>query len=357
MGLRGVSQRAVGVLTAVVLVGAALVGCGGGDEGSTGEGGGADAGGSADAAKPRDVTLRLDWIVWPEHAGYFVAKDKGWYEDEGLNVELREGHGSGESVQLVAAGKDTFGTGNPGALIEAAAKGAPVTMVADPFQNSGYSAAYLPSSGIKEPKDLVGKTFAGVAGSPGFTLFPAFLESQGIDPDSVKKVTVQAGSEMTGLTSGRFDAVEWNSFAAPLSKAAGADEAEVFAYGDYGIINLGWGIFVHNDTLKDDPDMVKSFVTASLKGWEYALENPDEAAKIMIATAEKSTIDEPTMAAMIRNLKDLTHTDATEGQPLGCMAVEDWEETMAFEKDFQKVTNPPAIDEVMTNSLIDGCEG
>jgi NitT/TauT family transport system substrate-binding protein len=298
----------------------------------------------------------LDWIVWPEHAGYFVALDKGWYKDEGLNVELREGHGSGESVQLVAAKKDTFGTGNPSALVEAAAKGAPITMVADPFQDSGYSAAYLPDSGITSPKDLEGKTFAGVAGSPGYTLFPAFLESQGIDPDSVKTVTVQAGSEMTGLSSGRFDAVEWNSFAAPLSKAAGAGEAEVFAYGDYGIISLGWGIFVHNDTLKDDPEMVKGFVKASLKGWEYALENPDEAAKIMIATAEKSTIDEPTMAEMIRGLVPLTHTDATEGQPLGCMAVEDWETMIEFEKKYVGVKDPPPVSEMMTNRLIDGCE-
>ncbi|MEA2419412.1 MAG: NitT/TauT family transport system substrate-binding protein, partial [Thermoleophilaceae bacterium] len=241
MGLRqGVGQKAALFVSAALLFVVVAAGCGSGDDG----GGGGSAGGPG----LQDVTVRLDWIVWPEHAGYFVALDKGWYEDEGLKVKLQEGHGSGESVQLVAAKKDTFGTGNPSALVEAAAKGAPITMVADPFQNSGYSAAYLPSSGIKTPKDFEGKTFAGVAGSPGYTLFPAFLESQGVDPDSVKKVTVQAGSEMTGLTSGRFDAVEWNTFAAPLSEAAGAKEAEVFPYGDYGIINLGWGIFVHNDT-------------------------------------------------------------------------------------------------------------
>jgi NitT/TauT family transport system substrate-binding protein len=353
MGLmQRAGRTAAGLLTAFVLVGLTVAGCGGDDDSSSGDGGGGQA---ADAKEMRDVSVRLDWIAWPEHAGYFVAVEKGWYKDVGLNVKLNEGHGSAESVQLVAAKKDTFGTGNPSALVEAAAKGASITMVADPFQDSGYSAAYLPSSGIKSPKDFEGKTFAGISGSPGYTLFPAFLQAAGVDPDSVKKVTVQAGSEMSGLRTGRFDGVEWNSFAAPLSKEEGAEDAQLFRYGDYGIINLGWGIFVHNDTLADDPDMVKGFVQASLKGWEYALANPDEAAKITVNAVEKSTIDEPTMAQMIRNLADLTHTETTKDQPLGCMATEDWQKMYEFEKKYQGVKDPPAIDEVMTNEFIEGC--
>jgi NitT/TauT family transport system substrate-binding protein len=337
----------------LVLAGVAMAGCGGDDdkgakaEGSSGGGG----------EEMRDVTLRLDWITWPEHAGYYVAVEKGWYKQEGLNVELREGHGSGQSVQLVNAKKDTFATGNPSALVQGAAKGAQITMVADPFQDSGYGVAYLPDSGISAPADLEGKTFAGIAGSPGYTTFPAFAKSEGFDGDAVKKVTVQAGSEMAGLRAGRFDAVEWNSFAAPLSAEEGAAEVKMFPYGDYGIINLGWGIMVHNDTLEEDPDMVEDFVRASMKGWEYALAHPDEAAKITTEVAEKSTIDEPTMAQMIKNLTELTHTEATEGQPLGCMAAEDWEKTIEFEKKFTGVKNPPAVDELMTNRFLKGCEG
>ncbi|MEA2419964.1 MAG: hypothetical protein QOE60_2170, partial [Thermoleophilaceae bacterium] len=81
----------------------------------------------------------------------------------------------------------------------------------------------------------------------------------------------------------------------------------------------------------------------------------DEAAKIMIATAEKSTIDEPTMAEMIRGLVGLTHTDATKDQPLGCMAAEDWEKTLEFEKKYVGVKDPPPVADLMTNRFIEGC--
>jgi NitT/TauT family transport system substrate-binding protein len=335
------------LVVAVVALAVTVAGCG--SSSSTG------GSGTSSAPKTQKVSVRLDWIVWPEHAGYFVAQAKGWYKQERLDVDLREGQGSGQAVQLVAAGKDTFGTANPSAVVEAAAKGAPITMVADPFQDSGYSVAFLSSSGIRSPRDLIGKTFAGIAGSPGYTLFPAFLKVWRVNPKSVKQVTVQAGSEITGLKSKRFDAVEWNTFAAPLSVSQGAKNVHEFGYGANGVINLGWGMVVNNRTLASDPSLVQRFVRASLKGWTYALAHPDEAAALVAKTAAKSTIKQATMAEMIRALAALTHTKTTSGQPLGCMAREDWAKMLVFEKQYVGVKNPPAPEKLYTNRFVPGC--
>jgi NitT/TauT family transport system substrate-binding protein len=327
-----------------VLIGATA--CGGDDEEATGQ-----------AAKPDEVSLRLDWVAWPHHAGFYVAEAKGWYEEAGLKVKIGEGEGSGSTAQLVAAGRDTFGFIGPSSMIDAVQKGVPLKMVGGFVQDDGFAMATLADSGITDLKDFEGKTVApGPPGSTPFSVFPALMEANGVDIDKIKVVNLPPAAEVGALTSGRVDAVEWNTFAAPLFTKHIDPEKDLnlFKFKDHGVTTLGWGVVASHDTLENDEDVVRRFVEASSKGWKYALENPQEAAEIINNAVPDAEANVATTVAMFEVMKDMMHTPRTTDEPLGWMAEEDWQELIDRKQEEKDAGDPPSPSDLFTNEFIPG---
>src|SRR5258707_11895899 len=116
-------------------------------------------------AQPKDkVVLMLNWYLYSEHAPFFIGKERGYYEQEGIDLDIQEGRGSGVTVQAVAANTATFGYVDVPTMIKAAAKGAPVKCVGIALQLSPMSVMGFADKNIRTPKDIVGKT---VAVTPG----------------------------------------------------------------------------------------------------------------------------------------------------------------------------------------------
>ncbi len=234
------------------------------------------------------LTLQLKWVTQAQFAGYYVAKDKGFYEAEGLDVDIKPGGPDIAPAQILAGGgADVIVDWMPSALATRE-KGVPLVNIAQPFKKSGMMLTCLKETGITKPDDFKGKTlgvwFFGneypflswmshlkiptTGGADGVTVL-----KQGFNVDPLLQKQAACISTMT-----------YNEYLQVLEAGIKASDLVTFKYEDEGVATLEDGLYVLEDKLKDakfKENLVK-FVRASMKGWKWAEENPDDAADIVL---------------------------------------------------------------------------
>ena len=230
-----------------------------------------------------DVNMITDFGYNGRHSYFYVALEKGYYKDEGLNVTILRGQGSGDAIKKVAAGAATFGFADSGSLVLARGNdGVPVKLVSIVYVQPPQALFVLESSDIKTPKDLEGKTLAETAAGAIRLLFPAYAKAAGIDESKVKWVAAESSALPSILASKRADAIGQFTVGAPLLAAATAPEGvRALAYKDVGLSYYGNGIIAAEKTITEDPKLVRAFVRATIKGMKEAFARPEEAATIM----------------------------------------------------------------------------
>ena len=234
------------------------------------------------------VTLQLKWVAQAQFGGYYVAKDKGFYKDVGLDVTIKPGGPDVAPEQVIAGGgADVIVDWMPAALA-AREKGAPLVNIAQPFKKSGLELTCRADTGITKPTDLKGKTigvwFFGneypflswmsklgykTDGSPGGVK----MLKQGFNVDPLLQKQAECISTMT-----------YNEYWQVIDAGYKPSQLVVFKYDDQGVGTLEDGLWVLEGKLKDPAFVAKmaKFVQASMKGWEYARQHPDEATKIVL---------------------------------------------------------------------------
>jgi NitT/TauT family transport system substrate-binding protein len=326
----GASKVAVCCVVAAGAVGVGA-GCGGSEKS-------ADAGGAAGGgAQEKEVSFRFDVTASGYVAPFLLADEKGWYRDAGLKVTFGEGSGSSATIQLVANGKDTFGWSDFGTMMGLVGEGAPVKAVAIVGQQSPVGIIGMADGPIQSPQDLEGhRLLVNPRGASG-QLFKAVAEAQNLDVDKIQLVNTTADvSNATLLARKRVDAfVGWETFELPAVKELKIDPL-VLPFRDFGVNPMNVSIVASNDTIANDPDTVKAFVTASMKAWEYTIDNPDEALDVLVARYPniKRSIAAGQLAAQI----PLLHTPRSEGKSVGWAATEDVAETQQVLLDTKLLT-------------------
>jgi NitT/TauT family transport system substrate-binding protein len=217
------------------------------------------------------------------HAYYFVAIEKGFYKEASLDVNVLRGQGSAEAIKQVGAGNVTFGFADSGsAVLSRANDNVPVRVVAIVYAKPPHAIYALKSSGIAKPKDLEGRQIANPAGGAIPKMFPAYAKVAGIDESKVKWVVASSESLPGLLALGRVDAVGQFTVGEPrMKKDTENKELVELTFGDAGLDFYSNGLIASETTIKDKPDLVQRFVTATIKGLKYSLDNPKEAAEIM----------------------------------------------------------------------------
>jgi NitT/TauT family transport system substrate-binding protein len=299
------------------------------------------------------VSIRLDWFANGSHAGFYAAKALGYYEKAGLDVDIQEGQGSASTVQLVGTGRNTFGYVAPVAMIPAVQQGANVVMVADVIQKDPAGILVRADSGITKPSDLVGKS-CGI--SPfGFIhkLVPAFAAKTKINADSLKQISVSPDALVPGMAQKRFDAMCDTLFEDIYLRGLNVP-TKVFRFADYGINVLAHGIVVNKSTIDSQPDVVKKFVAASMKGFQYAFDNPNKSVGLIQQQVANQTATPVANVAILKSVKNSAHTANSKGKPLGWMSRKDWVETEALMFQYLDLsrTNAPGVDQLFTNKFI-----
>jgi NitT/TauT family transport system substrate-binding protein len=314
---RGHGAKALWLALLLVLA-VALAACGSDSDSGTSSAASGDGG----SQELKEVTFRTGIQPGPWDAPWFVAKEKGFYEDAGLDVDIKGGLGSASNVQLAASSKADFVHADGSNVALAVQKGAPIKMVGSFVQNAGSGIAASPD--IKTPQDMAGKTFGGPVYDYTSRLIPAFEKASGAK--DIKVQTVDPAALPQVLLQGRVDMMPALGWAEVPELKADNHEFNYFPFSDYGLTLIGPGIVTNEKHLKDDPDMVKAFVEASAKGWQYSFDHPDEAAEILKKNAPTQRLDYAQAITPVQS--EFAHTPATENDKLGWMSPEDWGRTV-----------------------------
>ena len=265
---------------------------------------------SANAADP--LTLQLKWVTQAQFAGYFVAKDKGYYEEEGLDVTIKPGGPDIAPPQVIAGGgADVIIDWMPSALATRE-KGVALVNIAQPFKKSGLELTCRKETGITKPEDFKGKTL-GVWFFGNEYPFLSWMAHLGIPTTGgADGVTViKQGFNVDPLIQKQADCIStmtYNEYWQVIDAGIPAEELVVFKYEDEGMATLEDGLYVLEDNLKDPAfvDKMARFVKASMKGWDYARANPDEAAAIVLENDETGAQTEEHQKRMMGEINKLT---------------------------------------------------
>lgn len=280
-----------------------LAACGGsGDEG--GSAAGTTEAGATEQAKKKAVFV-TDFGFNGRHAYYYVALEKGYYAEEGIDLTIERGGGSADAIKQVAAGRAQLGFADAATLVVSRGNdNVPVKMVAAIYQKPPQAIFALGESGISSPKDLEGKTLADAAGSAVPAMFPAFAKAAGIDAKKVKWTVADSAALPTLLSTKRVAGIGQFTVGEPLlTKAVEGKELTRLSYADAGLDYYGNGIIASEEIIQKDPELVKAFVRATLKGMETAFANPDEAGQIF--NKHHSEIDPEIAAGETKLVADL----------------------------------------------------
>jgi NitT/TauT family transport system substrate-binding protein len=235
------------------------------------------------------VTLQLKWVTQAQFAGYYVAKDKGFYKDAGLDVTIKPGGPDVAPEQVLAGGgADVVVDWLPAALA-AREKGAAMVNIAQPFKHSGLELTCRADTGIKSPADLKDRTL-GVWFYGNEYPFLNWMGKLGLktdgSPGGVK--VLKQGFNVDPLIQKQADCIStmtYNEYWQVIDAGYKPDQLVVFKYSDEGVATLEDGLYAMESKLKDPAFVAKmaKFVGASEKGWDWARKNDKEAAKIVIA--------------------------------------------------------------------------
>lgn len=261
---------------------------------------------------PNDVKLQLQWVTQAQFAGYYVALDEGFYEEEGLNVTILPGGPDIAPPQVLAGGgADVMLNWMPSALA-AREKGLPVVNIAQPFKTSGLMLTCWKDSGVTSVEDFKGKTI-GVWFYGNEYPFLSWMSQAGISTDGGENgVTVlKQGFNVDPLLQRQADCIStmtYNEYGQVLDAGVSPDELVTFQYEDQGVATLEDGIYALESNLEDPEfvDKMVRFVRASMKGWKWAEENPDAAAAIVLDNDETGAQTEAHQVRMMGEIAKLT---------------------------------------------------
>jgi len=257
------------------------------------------------------VVLMLNWYTYSEHAPFYLGKEKGYFDAEGIDLDIQEGRGSAVTVQAVAAGSATFGYVDVPTMIKAAAKGAPVKAVGVALQTSAMSVMGFSDKNIKTPKDIVGKTVAITPGDSMVQIWPLFLKKTGLQETQFKTVAGDAQTKLNAVINGQADLLLGYVMDQNIKLQDAAHKpVTTIRFADHGVNLISSGIVANKDTLASKADMVKRFMRAATKSLEEAEKNPEAAVAATLKAQPKSGQPD-TMLTGVKLTTELYHTADT----------------------------------------------
>lgn len=309
--------------------------------------------GSSHALATEPVTLRLDWSILGHHSPFYLALERGYYRDLGLDVKILEGKGSGIGVQLVGNGTDTFAFADSAVAAKSASLGVPVKVVMGIIRRATMAVVFPTDRGLQKPEDLKGKRVSVCAGDSASVLLPAYLKSIHLAASDVQLISVECNSKHPIVVQGRADAaVGPGPSSKVLQLMAGARDVATFDYADAGIVLPSHGIVASTKTIEGKPQIVRRFVAATTKGWSDARKQPDAAIDALVKQFPLLKGKETSLKLMLVEHFKYLETTETIGKPFGWQSSDDWKKAERVLVEYLDATPQPSADVYFTNEFI-----
>jgi NitT/TauT family transport system substrate-binding protein len=288
------------------------------------------------------ITLQLKWLPQAQFMGYYVAKAKGYYAAEGLDVTLLPGGPDIIPEQQVFNGVADIGVTWVSSFLKYKEKGWDFVEVAQPFQKSAMLLVSKASSGIKTPKDLIGKKVGSWFGGNEYELY-ALMESAGINKDKDLKL-VQQDFTMNQVQKGDIDAASamiYNEYGLLLEAGFKPSDLNVLDMNTYGVAMLEDNLFVTGKWAKANGDKLVKFLRATIKGWADAVKEPEGAGKIVF-DADKS-VSLPHQVYMAKEIAKLVVPAGFDPAKIGFIDPKAFQQTADFALKYGLLTKPADI--------------
>lgn len=305
---------------------------------------------SNSSSKNKDVTLILDYVPNTNHTGFYVAQEKGYFEDEGLNVEIIEPGDDATSATLVATGKGEFGVSYQEDVTYArtAEEPLPIRAIATIIQHNTSGFVSLNSANINSPKDFEGKTYAGWQAPSEEAVIKAVMNADHADFSKLSMV----GADGSGFASlGKTVDLQWEFEGWAVLK--GRMEGYDLNYMPLNELDKRLDyytpvIITNEDMIENDPETVQKFMNAVKKGYEYAIDNPEESAEIL-----NKVIPDYDIEFLTESQRFLSSKYAEGAKSWGIMKDEVWNNYTSFMYENKLIDENIKASEQYTNEFVE----
>ena len=297
----------------------------------------------------KKVTLMLDYVPNTNHTGFYVAQSNGYFEDEGLDVEILEPGDDATSATLVAAGKADFGVSYQEDVTYArtAKEPLPIRAIATIIQHNTSGFVSLKAANIQSPKDFEGKTYAGWQAPSEEAVIQAVMNKAGADFSKLQIIGA-TGAGFAAL--GKTEDLHWEFEGWSIIKA----RMDGFELNYMPLRDLDERldyytpvIITNENMIHEDPETIQKFMNAVKKGYEFAIENPDESAKILHAIIPDTDLD-----FLVESQQFLSKEYAKDSATWGMMKDEVWDNYTDFMYEYKLINEKISADQQYTNEFL-----
>jgi NitT/TauT family transport system substrate-binding protein len=298
------------------------------------------------------LVLRTDFPPVPIHAGLFLAQVKGWFKQAGIDLQIQDGRGSTNTIQLVGAGQVDIGYVSLGSIMPAREAGMKIKSFAAVSHKSDLGVIYDPKR-ISSIADLRGKTLLAFAGSSWTPFIPMFFKSAGLDPASVTVLNVDVNAMWTSYMAGRGDGVlSFPPFGLALVQKQRPSRA--FLAADYGVPLLGYGLVAREDEIASHAVAFGKVAQIVARAWTY-IYNGHEAEGLKAIQTERpdAKVNPDVFNATLANYRDYFFTPKSKGKPLFVQRDSEWAAALKTEETAGLIKPGHTTSEFYTNEIVD----
>jgi NitT/TauT family transport system substrate-binding protein len=282
------------------------------------------AAGVSPASAQDKLSVRLDFSPWGAQAAMHLAQNQGWFKQANLDVDIQDGRGSANTLQLVNAGQADVGQVQVGLVGSARAKGAAIRSIATFQHRTDLCILVDKDSPMSRVADLRGKTVVVFAASPWAPFIDVYLKSGGLTRDDVKIDVVDAAALFGTYIAKRADGMmSTTGSAVPIAEASRPSKCLLAS--DAGIAFPSYGLVAREDTIANKGAALHRLIQVEQRAWQQLKKNPEDGVKAMMAERPDARLDPVVLLNQIKLTLDYFDTPATQGKPIGWQAREDWE--------------------------------
>lgn len=303
------------------------------------------------------ASLRLDWALSGYHVPFYWGAERGFFADQGIDLEIRDGSGSAKCVSLVGAKEDTFGMADSMVTANSVARGVKVRSIYVVVQNGGSAIISWAEKPMRTPQEMVGRSLAAAADQK--TTLDLLLAANGIKPEQVTLRIVAVAARNTVFYQGQVEGIVSTVVGSPMDMIVAARQGKgkpihIMPFADFGVRSLSQGLIAHEETLAEQPDLAKRLLAATTRAIEDARkpENLDAATDAAMKLSRAPANRRDSVKLQWENTIPRLHTADTQGKPLGWTTDADWENCVQLLMQSGAITQAVPPSSIYTNAFI-----
>lgn len=312
--------------------------------------------GAPEGRAQEKVTVRLDFTPAGPHAALHLAKIKGWFKEAGIDIDIQDGKGSLNSIQLVGAGQIDIGQVSMGAAAVARQNGLMVKSIAGYARRNELAILVDKTAGITKAEHLAGKRVVLFSASPWMPFIDPFLKKAGLDRNKVTLVFTDPSAMYSVYGSGQVDGIATLApFSLPIIEKTRAGVAVLAS--DVGIAYPGFGLIARDETIAKKPEVLAKVVAISNRAWTYIYGGRiEEGVEAILKERDGMKLDPDVLRGQLVQYQDFSETPATKGKPLGWQAEADWVAAIASMEEAGVIKPGSKPSDYYTNQFVEAAK-